>query len=221
MPKPNKTQLSRPKQRYLSSRESAAILLEPKKAVWLQPFINSPKTLSQAARELNVSMSTYSYRLNKLLSYGLIYETHSVKRAGKAIKYYWCSADSFVIPLSVIAVEDYYQQYLEYYRQLFFDSFNRILAKDSESFYVEVSYDKQSDLVYRLKHKNHKLSFWKQMLDYDEPAILAALRDIQLNYQDAKNLQKELSELLKKYEEKASLSAEHYQLQVFMAKICD
>ena len=219
MTKLNKQRFTRPKQRFISSSQSAKLLLEPNRAKWLQPFITSPITLSQVTRELNISMSTYSYQLKKLLSHGLIFETHKIKRAGKPIRYYWSSAERFIIPLSVIAVEDYYQQYLDYYRQIFFESFDRILATDSESYYVEISYDKQKDLVYQLKLNNQKLSFWKQMLQANEPAILATLRDIQLSYEDAKDLQKDLYNLLAKYEEKANLATNHYQIQIFMAKM--
>jgi len=218
MPKPINVKYSRPKSKVLSSYQASRFITDIEKSAWLEPFMAEPKTLTEAAKVLDVNLATYSYWIKQLLEHKLIFIAHQVKRAGKSIKYYWGTAESFVFPLSYMSIEDYYRQALEQYSQQFLHGFQQDLNDSSDDYFVEVSYDKQKEFVYYLRHKDSKKSYWEQKLAPDQNAMLAALHSLQLSFDDAKDLQMELYQLFKKYESKTNPKASHYLVQLTLAK---
>ena len=72
--------------------------------------------------------------------------------------------------------------------------------------------------MFRFKRQGDETTFWQAMLRPNAPALFSAFRDMQLSFADAKALQKELNDLLEKYEAKVNLEKPHYRVVVGLAE---
>jgi hypothetical protein len=97
--------LKRPDNLELNKPEAIALLLEPKKARWLEPFMPAPCTLKEAAECLDTSMSAYSYWLKQFVEQGLLELALESSRRGSPIKHYWTTAEHFSFCLDKASLE--------------------------------------------------------------------------------------------------------------------
>jgi DNA-binding transcriptional ArsR family regulator len=91
----------------------AVLLVNPKAAAALAPFLEQERTLSAAATQAGLKLPTMSYWVRKLRSAGLLYVTHRQQRAGSAIAYYRSMASAFYVPYTLLPshiVEKFRQQ---------------------------------------------------------------------------------------------------------------
>lgn len=77
-------------------------LLDLKSIRCLGPFLRGPRTLSQAAVELDMSTSTLAYRIKKLEDAGLITRVSPRERAGMAMPRYRASGQLLFLPFSEV-----------------------------------------------------------------------------------------------------------------------
>jgi hypothetical protein len=96
-------------------RDPAAIarLLDVRRLAFLTPFLGRECSVSQAASEVGASVARMAYQTARLVEVGLIRETRSVPRAGRAIRYYRSCADEFVISLGDVGDGDLEQHLLD------------------------------------------------------------------------------------------------------------
>ena len=85
--------------------EAAKALLRPETRRFLEPFLDRPCTVSQAALELGVKPNALLYRVNQLWRLGLLRVEREEPRVGKPIKVYRSSAPAFFVPFALTPAE--------------------------------------------------------------------------------------------------------------------
>ena len=78
--------------------EAATLLLEPKHARFLAPFLGRERLVAEVAEEVAAPLST-TYRLvTRYCEAGILRVTREQKRGGRALKFYRTVADAFFVP---------------------------------------------------------------------------------------------------------------------------
>jgi DNA-binding Lrp family transcriptional regulator len=200
----------------VSDTEVARVLTDIPLVRLLEPFFKKETTLSDAAKELNVKLTTLLYHVNKFVRLGVLEVTKEEARKGKAIKYYQASAASFFVPFHITPSLSL-KHLLEHITQPSYDIFNREVAKVFENLSsdwgIEIcssKHDAKSVTVSikrkdKLEQQDTSTSF-----DPDEPAFFGSLGDFHLDFTTAKEFERELRELLERYRKKQTSTEQLY-----------
>ncbi len=197
---------------------AAAALTNPQTLRQLEPFLNRERTVLEAAREGGVKPNTMLARVRRFTALGLLSVTREVPRAGRAVKVYRSSAESFFVPYEVTPSETLESAMREregYWEDLLRKNVVRVRSEDIGSWGTRIYRDARGRLQVQAAvtpERNYTL------LAPERPAALSAWRDaVYLDFDDAKTLQLELFALLKKYQQKAG--AQRYILHLGLAPI--
>ena len=198
--------------------DTAAALTNPKTLRQLEPFLNRERTVLEAARETGVKPNTMLARVRKFTALGLLIVTREVPRAGRAVKVYRSSAESFFVPYEVTpseTLESAMRERERYWETLLRQNVVRVRSEDVGSWGTRIYRDARGRLQVQAAvtpQRNYTL------LAPERPAALSAWRDaVCLDFDDAKALQGEMFALLKKYQQKAG--AQRYILHLGLAPI--
>jgi hypothetical protein len=80
---------------------------------FFRPFFTRENTVSQAAKNIGVSVLKMYRKVQQLELAGLLVQTRLEARAGKAIKYYQSVADRFFVPNRLLSAENFEALLLE------------------------------------------------------------------------------------------------------------
>ena len=187
----------------ISKAEQADLLISPKTLRQLEPFIARSLSITQAAKELGEKPNTVLLRVRRFVKLGLLEVSQEIKRKGRNVKHYRTTADNFFIPYEATSAESLETALAErdsYWEDLLRKSVVKARIEDVGSWGTRIYRDERGRLQIQAAitpDKNYT------MLDKNRPAVLSAWRDsVYLDFEDAKTLQKEMFELLKKYQKK-------------------
>lgn len=189
----------------INDSKAAEVLLNPGSLKQLEPFLGTPKSVSQAAAELGDKANSVLARVKRFLALGLLVQSHQEARAGRPIKYYVTPADILYVPFEVthastlveaLEARDTYWQH-----QLTTAVVQaRSQYRDHQPYGTRIYKDSQGRLQLQSAHSAHENY---SLLDDDAPAALSLWRDsLYLDAKDAKALQQELFQLFQKYHSK-------------------
>lgn len=207
-----------PSIKIINTSEAADILMNPKTLRQLEPFLAKPCTISQAAQETHEKANTVLARVKRFLKLELVEVVKKEKRGGRAIKHYQSTANTFFVPYEATTAETLEVMMQErdlYWANLLRRGVVQARTEDVGTWGTRIYKDQRGRLQIQTAvtpEKNYT------MLDADRPAVLSAWRDsVYLDYQDAKALQREMFQLLKKYNQKEG--AQRYIVRLGMAAI--
>lgn len=196
----------------------AAALMNPRTLRQLEPFLNCERTVLEAARESGVKPNTMLARVKRFVTLGLLVVAREVPRAGRAVKVYRTSAESFFVPYEITpseTLEVSMQERERYWERLLRKNVVRVRSEDVGSWGTRIYRDTRGRLQVQAALtpvQNYT------MLAPERPAALSAWRDaIYLDFDEAKALQREMFDLLKKYQQKSG--AQRYILHLGLAPI--
>ncbi len=89
----------------VTSTGAARVLLRPEERRFLEPFLGRDLGAAQAARELGLTVETLAYRVRSLSRAGLLRQTGETPRKGRAVKLYR-AAEEIRAPLALLPYED-------------------------------------------------------------------------------------------------------------------
>jgi len=210
---------TRPETLLLSSEAAISILLDFKKSRWLSPFLAQPQSLQKAAKQLGVSMGSYSYWLKQLLEHDLVFVAFEQKRRGRAVKYYWGAAERFEFALNDAVVNEVYGRVANKYLNDILKSLGRTLRHEASEFTAAMDFDKQGELNFRIRRHKEAVNLGKEMLRPEQPALFVTSREMQLSFKDAKDLQSALYDLLASYETRTNPKGRTYVVQVGLTEL--
>lgn len=119
----------------ITDEARVSFLRDRSKMQYLDAFMTQERSLKEAAAYMRVRLNVMSYWVKKLLELGLIKETRREARRGRPIKYYRATRDAFIVPLSVVADDQYLEilnEAFEPYWRNFMESMARGVARDAE-----------------------------------------------------------------------------------------
>jgi hypothetical protein len=201
----------------LENPEACAMLADREQLRLLGAFLGRENTISSAALELGVNSTKLYKQVQRFLALGLVKISRLERRAGRAIKYYRSSSEQFFIPFRTYPPELIGQQNRQHHTRLFAQGLERVYRQErfTEQDWGAITAQMPGGGVY-LSIANSLGQQWSY-LDADAPAVVSGWNRIQLDFEDAKALQREMSELLLKYMKKGG--NHEYLLGTFLTDI--
>ncbi len=197
---------------------AADVLMDPRALRHLAPFLGRDLTISQAAAESNEKPNTTLGRVRRYQALGLLTVTGEVERRGRPMKLYRTVADVFFVPFeatrsdsleAALAERDSYWEALlrrnvvRSRLESFGNWGTRIYRDDRGRLQVQTAVTPDANAT---------------TLQPDAPAVFSAWRDaVMLDFDDAKALQRELFELLTRYQRLNG--SQRYVLRLAMAPV--
>lgn len=178
---------------------AAAFLAAPEKAYFLYPFIGQERSVAEVAKHFGLATNTVAYRVQSLLRMGLLHETRSEARRGRAVRYYRAVADALYVPLrrtalpDLAAMIDAWGQSLQ---PLHAESMARALLDEGGDWGVRISREGNGQLLIAPAQRPE---YFYDYFSEDAPAILEGWFDFMLDPADAKAFQHDLMALYFKY----------------------
>lgn len=204
--------------KVVTDADAADLLVNPYTLRQLAPFLGQECTVTRAAQETHAKPNTVLARVQRFVKLGLVQVVREEKRKGRAVKVYRSTADIFFIPFeatTAATLEAVLQERDVYWETLLRRGVVRARIDDVGTWGTRVYRDASNRLQVQTAvtpSQNYTL------LDAERPAVLSAWRDsVYLNFADAKALQREMFDLLKRYHQKAG--AQRYIVRLGMAPL--
>lgn len=179
---------------------AARALLDQSTVRHLAPFLGSELSVSEAATLTGEKPNTVLSRVRRFVSLGLLAVSREVARAGRPIRLYTAVADVFFVPFEASEAESLETALAErerYAEDLLRRNVVRTRMEALGNWGTRVYRDERGRLqVQTAVTPDANVT----MLDPGAPAVLSAWRDnLMLDYEDAKELQREMYDLLLTY----------------------
>ena len=198
--------------------EAAAILTNPHTLRQLEPFLARENTVKDAAAEIGEKPNTVLSRVRRFVRLGLLEVVREAPRPGRAVKVYRSTADGFFVPFEVTSAESLEAALAErdtYWQALLRHNVVRARLEKLETYGTRIYRDPRGRLQVQMAvtpEQNYTT------LAPDDPAVLSAWRDaVYLDFEDAKMLQREMFDLLKRYQQKRG--AQRYIVRLGLAPL--
>jgi DNA-binding Lrp family transcriptional regulator len=191
---------------HIQQHDAVRALVDPAIRQFLEPFLGRECTIKMAAEHLNVSPNSVLYRVNRLLELGLVRVTRIEPRRGRAIKYYRSVADAFLATFERFddaSITELYGLHesanLETFSKALVQTGSRIGLVASDIIFT-LSRTKSGDVKAEISMARDSKAL--DLTRADMPAMTGSWSFLKLDHQDAKNLQRELGEIQRRYEAK-------------------
>ena len=198
----------------------ADLLTNPAILKQLEPFLGQESSIGEAARLTGTKPNSMLARVNRWEKLGLLGVTRVKRRSGKPIRYYRTTADAWFIPFDTTSAESLEAGLGE--RDSYWEDRLRhsvVTAREQQvgTWGTRVYRDPRGRLQFQMAVSPERN--WTS-LSADQPAVLAAWRDgLYLDFDDAKQLQRELFDLLLRYQGKNG--AQRYLLRLGLAPLAE
>jgi hypothetical protein len=184
---------------------AARALSDPEVRRVLAPFIGVERTVKDVARELGWKLNPLLLRVRRLVKLGLLIVTREAPRAGRAVKHYRSAADGFFVPYTVTNFEtpeawllaDYASRERDLARATMRAGAAWGLSRGQASFGKRLFRREdglmEADFAFGVTEP-------ADLLEDDAPAVLSTFVVTNLDRETAKALQRELAEVVRRYE---------------------
>jgi hypothetical protein len=209
----------------IRDKEIARILTDVTQVSLLEPFFKDDITLSDAAKELDVKLTTLLYHVTKFMRLGLIEITREEARKGKAVKYYRTTAKVFFVPFDItpsLSLKHLLAHLARPSDEVFIREITRTLQDLSSQWGIDISLDPsgQDDLRIAIRRRDRPriqdISF-----NPDEPALMSSTNSLHLDFATAKDLQKDLRALFESYHKKQNPKEQLYLYRIGLTPVQD
>jgi predicted transcriptional regulator len=183
-------------------------------------FVNE-QSVKEAATSLGIPLAKLYPRVQRLSKLGLLHVTKIEARSGRAIKYYRVVAKEFLIANKVTAIEALYEKQdsvrsRELWRSIYKAAFSATLTNPEWG--VRIYYQPPNGFVMQGTWEDQK--DWN-LMDERNPIFLPYWYRLKLDEKVARDLQKELHDVLFKYVAAQQESSETYVVRVAMAPLVE
>lgn len=209
----------------MNTKEAADTLTNPDKYYYLIPFMRTERTLSEAARDLNIKPNALFYQVKRLETLGLIYVVRVQQRKGRASKVYRASAQRFIIPFkstSAETMESIMHRMREPADKKIIEAYLKTMHDHTENFglWLSLADDNLMEMVYAPLISDQWLAH-DQLLAADFPALFSKYASFPLDFATAKEVQLGLIELFEKAREKSQPSGKRYLMNFSIVPLDD
>lgn len=201
----------RPAVLNISDPAAARLLADASSRRFLSPFMGGEGTVRQAADQLGVHMSSVLYRVRQFLQLGLLHVARIEPRRGRPVRHYRTTAASFFVPFEITPIES-----PEAVSQHVFTEVRRTLdAGIGAAWLRAIGEDRQLGIHVFAGPDGSMLmdiavppdtglgrpgsSFLTELLQDEAPAVWDSWTTLRLAPADAKALQRDLAQLVRRY----------------------
>ncbi len=181
-------------------RVAADYLADPKKAVFIYPFVGRERSAAEVSKAFGVNLNTLCYRIGRLIALGLLQVTRQRSRHGRAVKLYRATADAFFVPLRATGLEGLeamVDQWSQSLQPIYLRSFADALRAKGRDWGVRISREADGRLMIAPASRPDELFNYFMP---DAPAIIEGwFSDFWLDAGEAKALQFDLLQVYLKY----------------------
>ncbi len=186
----------------IKNQEAADSLIDPKKYKYFIPFMQRPRSLSEAANLINIKTNLMHYHIKRLLNLGLIREVDFRTGRGRRGMRYQASSSKFFIPLKYTSVTNMetilYGLQEPMFRQIVK---SRILIAAQERDDLGMAFELTPEHHFSISVSAQNDEQWASEAHQESenyPALFSKYLTLKLNHNDAKWLQRELIKLYQK-----------------------
>ncbi len=190
----------------VTSTAAARILLRPEERRFLEPFLGRELSAGQAARELGLPVEQLAYRVHALTAKGLLEPTRTVPRKGRAVTLYQAPG-RIQASLDLLPYEDvrgFFHLVDSGLRDLFLASLARLADRAGlRDWVVRLYRDDDGGIRLDLAPAG---GAWDPavLLSDTAPAVVFNWVPLALDHQQAKRLQREMVDLIARYQRQAT-----------------
>jgi hypothetical protein len=180
--------------------DAADFVADPHTAKFLYPFIRQERSAGEAAESYGMSVNAMLYRIQRMQALGLVVQCAERTRAGRAVKLYRATADSFYVPLrstSKVKLEELVTQWARSFEDAYARAFARRLQDVREEWGIRISREYDGRLIIAPAWQPE--SFFDYFQENAPTVIEGWFNDLRLDDEDAKNFQQDLMTLYFKY----------------------
>jgi DNA-binding transcriptional ArsR family regulator len=198
------------------------MLLDPEMLRVLSLFVLFERPAASVAEELGMPLSTLLYRLKRLRHAGLLELSRIERRAGSAVRHYRAVSDAFFVPYNLTPLEtpeallerEHAPRQRRLERNLVRTGRSQFDGRGQPAFGLRVVLEGDQLVVRNALGPDTDWNF----LGPHTPAIVDLwAEDVRLEFEDAKALQAEMCDLLKRY--RARSGPQGYIVRVAMAPL--
>ena len=204
--------------RVVRDPDAAELLMNPTTLRQIAPFLGRARTIGQAAEEAGELPNTVLKRVRRFRAAELLEVAATLPRRGRPMKLYRTTADLFFVPFEATAAESLEASLAErdaYWERLLRRNVVRARMEALGTWGTRVYRDDRGRLQVQTAVTPEADA---TTLDADAPAVLSSWRDsVTLDFEDAKALQREMYELLLRYEQKQG--AQRYIVRLALAPV--
>ena len=174
---------------------------------FLQTFIGQERSISEASEGWKLTLDAAYYRVKQLEGLGLIAVSSQSKRAGRNLKRYRAVCDNFFVPLGIVpeaSLEEFLEATNVHFQDLMLRAQVRAIrtafsGASSKHWGIHIGQDAQGQQNVRLADRQGNDP---DLSDPDMPLIVAGWPHLELDHADAKDFQRELFELFRRFDRK-------------------
>lgn len=205
----------------VDSPEVATLLADSSQWRMLAIFTLSERSLSEAAKLLDLKLPTLSYRVNKWLELGLLVVSREEQRQGRAVKYYRATAERFFIPFALTKSATLEALLLAMVRP------SHETAIRETAYVLQSGTDNWGMLIHSSRARegtnlsvtlvtsgDAEKNLNETMLDASEPALGETFTNLHLDFETAKQLQRDLENIYLTYKTKQTEGQQEYLLRL-------
>jgi DNA-binding transcriptional ArsR family regulator len=199
--------------------KQAKLLSDPKTFRYFAPFIAQERSAKEAAEETKISIELMLYHIKNFLRVGLLEVKRTEARQGRSIKYYRAISDAFFLPLEVTPFAD-----LEERLKADHEKRHELIIHNTARVLREVKGEGRR--IFRARNgkiMTESVAHSSSSDPLDDPTGPAAINSdlgVRLTYQEAKALQQELYNIVKRYQEPGQ-EGSRYLLAVTLLPLSD
>lgn len=184
-------------------------------------------TLSEAAKKLNIKMTTLLYHVHRWVKLGILEVSREEARKGKALKYYRASSKVFFVPFSLTPSENLktlLSRVSSPFNDLFDREMSKVLQDMSNNWLVKISgtqdSEGQNDVNLTLVRADKK-ELIESTFNVNGPALVSSYGVIEMDFATAKAFEKDMLDLLKRYTSQQVKNGQSYAYHVGLTPVTD
>lgn len=199
-------------QRHISSSplvvqdpRAGKVLTDVKELFYLGPLVNQELSAKQYSKGLEIRLDKAVYKLKRLTQLGLIRVVREEQRGGSPIKFYQATTSRYFVPIELVSdagLEVWYNQTFNFFDASFIVGILKTLREATQRFTnlgLEVCFENGHVSYHLADGPGQKMDEINLFLSAEQSATLSVVSVLGLCFDDAKSLQRDLVELLKKY----------------------
>ncbi|MEZ4606482.1 MAG: helix-turn-helix domain-containing protein [Deinococcales bacterium] len=204
--------------KYIDHADIAKVLLSESEQKCLEAFMREPLSLSESARALGYKLNTMHYRIKRFIDMGLIEQVEDKLLGKRYVTAYGATAKAFIIPFessSAASLENLLMDIMQMPRDHLFKSIEKTLLDNQDLWEVVVTLV-DDELNTYLRPKRAGLqdvlapSQAATLARPDTPAMVVSGGNYHLAFDKAKAFQRELLELLERYQQQEDDAEQAY-----------
>jgi Winged helix-turn-helix DNA-binding len=190
----------------ITEPRAVSLILQLERRRCLDLLMQQNLTVSQLAAALNINLQAAHYQVRRLERLGLIQVAQLEPRRGRAIKHYHASSNGFFVPFyatPAVTLEGFVQQVMVETQTVF----NHFLTQAGTSLVKDPArtglrlYLHDGNVIADISADGEHFDTLQAMLEPDAPAMMSSFMLFQLSHENAKKLQREMLELLLRYQQ--------------------